>query len=167
MFPSQKKYTLDLLDRLEMTNANPVATLMASLTQIKLKDGSNLAKYRALANSSSAVLWLKNLLHELHVKLNWTPKLLCDNIQATYLCANPVYHSRVKYLVLDYHFLRRKVQWNEIQVTYVTFKHQLADWLTKPLTRKRFEVIRSKTWVDNGSPVLWGILRVRIKGYQI
>ncbi|KAJ9542535.1 hypothetical protein OSB04_029041 [Centaurea solstitialis] len=38
-----------------------------------------------------------------------SPLLYCDNTGATYLCANPVYHSRMKHVALDYHFVREKV----------------------------------------------------------
>lgn len=30
----------------------------------------------------------------------------CDNINATYLAANPVFHSRIKHVDVDYHFIR-------------------------------------------------------------
>lgn len=33
-----------------------------------------------------------------------------DNISATYLCANPVFHTRMKHIALDYHFVRGQIQ---------------------------------------------------------
>lgn len=80
-----------------------------------------------------------NLLKELHVKVTHKPALLCDNIGATYLSLNPVFHSHMKHLALDYHFVRQRVQANEIQVTYVISRDQLTDGFTKPLATLRFQ----------------------------
>ena len=49
--------------------------------------------------------WIKSLLHELHLRLSTTPVLWCDNVGATYLAANPVFHARTKHVEIDYHFV--------------------------------------------------------------
>nr|KAJ0190795.1 hypothetical protein LSAT_V11C800429790 [Lactuca sativa] len=67
-------------------------------------------EYKGLANATSEVLWVQNLLHELGITSSHSPTLYYDNTGATYLCANPVYHSRMKHAALDYHFVREKVE---------------------------------------------------------
>lgn len=62
------------------------------------------AEYHAIANAASEVRWICNLLTELRIPLPLPPVIYCDNIGATYLSANPVFHSRMKHLALDYHF---------------------------------------------------------------
>lgn len=62
-------------------------------------------EYRALTNAASEVLWLSNLLKEIIVKIQHQRVVLCDNIGATYLCVNPVFHSRMNHLAIDYHFV--------------------------------------------------------------
>lgn len=57
--------------------------------------------------------------------------IYCDNIGATYLGANPVFHSRMKHIAIDYHFVRDKVSKGLLQVSHVSTKDQLADALTK------------------------------------
>ncbi|XP_017982353.1 PREDICTED: uncharacterized mitochondrial protein AtMg00810-like [Theobroma cacao] len=43
------------------------------------------AEYRAIANTTAELIWIKNLLNELHVSSSSTPILHCDNIGAMYL----------------------------------------------------------------------------------
>ncbi|KAF2296275.1 hypothetical protein GH714_037211 [Hevea brasiliensis] len=57
----------------------------------------------------------------------------CDNVGATYLTANPIFHSRIKHVEVDYHFVRDKVANKDLQVRYISSKDQVADVLTKPL----------------------------------
>lgn len=68
------------------------------------------AEYRSLTATAAEVMWIAHLLRELRFPLTATPTLYCDNIGATYLAANPVFHSRMKHLALDYHFVRGATQ---------------------------------------------------------
>lgn len=42
--------------------------------------------------------------------------ILCDNISAINIAKNLVMHSRTKYILIWYHFLREKVATNEVGV---------------------------------------------------
>ncbi|KAG7564506.1 Ribonuclease H-like superfamily [Arabidopsis suecica] len=96
------------------------------------------AEYQALTAAASEVKWLSSLLVELGIKSITTLTIFCDNIGATYLSANPVFHSRMKHLALDYHFVREQVQARTLRVSHICSADQLADALTKPLPRARF-----------------------------
>lgn len=50
----------------------------------------------------------------------------------------------MKYMALDYHFIRDNIQSGALRVTHVSTKDQLADALTKPLARPRFQELFSK-----------------------
>lgn len=70
-----------------------------------------------------------------------------------YLCANPIFHSRMKHMVIDYHFVRNHVSSGSFRVSTVD---QLVDVLTKPLSCSKFVIFRSKKCVSDGSSILRG-----------
>nr|GEV17864.1 retrovirus-related Pol polyprotein from transposon TNT 1-94 [Tanacetum cinerariifolium] len=125
-----------------------------SARQKTVSRSSTEAEYKALANAAAEVLWVQNILRELGVSISQPPTLFCDNTGATYLCANPVYHSRMKHLALDYHFVREKVSDGSIRVLHISSKDQQADALTKPLSRSLFLHFRSKIGVSDSSLIL-------------
>lgn len=53
----------------------------------------------------------------------------------------------MKHVGIDFHFVREKVAAGAIRVFHVSACDQLADLLTKPLTRQWLELIRSKNGV--------------------
>ncbi|KAK2977771.1 hypothetical protein RJ640_028916 [Escallonia rubra] len=133
---------------------NPIS--WKSTRQKSVSRSSSEAEYKAVANTTAEILWVTNLLHELGVTLPSPPTLFCDNTGATYLCANPVFHSRMKHIALDYHFVRECVTNGSLRVHHVSTKDQLADILTKALPRLQFIPLRSKIGVTNGASILRG-----------
>uniref|UniRef100_A0A2N9JAR7 Reverse transcriptase Ty1/copia-type domain-containing protein n=1 Tax=Fagus sylvatica TaxID=28930 RepID=A0A2N9JAR7_FAGSY len=117
------------------------------------------AEYRALANAASETMWLQNLLKELGFPLKTAPQLLCDNLGATHLSFNPVNHSRMKHIQIDLHFVRDLVQQGCLQVRHVHTQDQLADLLTKPLSRQRTKLLSNKIGLADGSPILRGRIK--------
>jgi len=130
-----------------------------STRQKSVSRSSTEAEYKALANASAELIWLKHLLQELGISIKITPTLFCDNTGATYLCANPVYHSRMKHIALDYHFVREQISAGQLKVLHVHSQDQLADMLTKPLSRAPFLRNRSKIGVSDGSSILRGRIK--------
>jgi len=136
---------------------NPISWL--SRKQRTVARSSIEAEYRAVATTTAEIMWITNLLSELHIPLSKPPLLLCDNVGATYLCSNPVLHSKMKHISLDYHFVREQVCDGKLQVSHVSTKDQITDLLTKPLPRAKFEELRSKMQVTDGNLILRGCIR--------
>ena len=134
--------------------ANPIS--WSSKKQKTVARSSTEAEYRAVASTAAEVNWLQNLLQELRLYSSSPPTIFCDNVGATYLCANPVFHSRMKHIAIDFHFVRDQVAQNRLRVTHVHTSNQLADSLTKPLQRKQFQLHRAKIGIHDGSSILRG-----------
>ncbi|XP_019157304.1 PREDICTED: uncharacterized protein LOC109153871 [Ipomoea nil] len=110
------------------------------------------AEYKALADVFAEVTWVVSLLRELGLYSGGPATLWCDNLGATYLCANPVFHARTKHVEIDYHFVRGKVASEEFVVNYVFTADQFADIFTKPLSAPRFTALRDKLNVATAQP---------------
>ena len=64
------------------------------------------------------------------------------------LSENPVFHDKSKHIEIKYHYIRDMVKRGEMKLQYVaTDDHQIADVLTKPLDRVKFEYFREKLGV--------------------
>ncbi|KAI5343890.1 hypothetical protein L3X38_011766 [Prunus dulcis] len=102
------------------------------------------AEYRALAYACADTLWIQGLLTELHCPLTRPVLLHCDNLSATYLAANPVFHARTKHIDIDYHFIRERVASGSHKVQFIPSHLQLADVFTKGLPTDCFARLVSK-----------------------
>lgn len=124
----------------------------SSKKQPTVSRSSTEAEYRSLANTGAELIWVQYLLTELQVSLHSAPTLWCDNIGATFLASNPMFHARTKHVELDYHFIRERIMSHQLQVQFICSKDQIADIMTKPLTTPRFLLLRPKlTVVDTPS----------------
>ena len=79
------------------------------------------------------VMWIESLLDELGVEHPQTACLWCDNLGATYLSANPVFHARTKHIEIDYHFVRERVASKNLEIKFISSKDQIADGFTKAI----------------------------------
>ena len=65
----------------------------------------------------------------------------------------------MKYIQINLHFVRDLAQKGSLQVRHVHTQDQLADLLTKPLSRQRTELLRTNIGLADGSLILWGRIR--------
>lgn len=110
--------------------------------QATISRSSTEAEYKALANATPKIIWLQSMLKELRVSQVQAPCLWCDNLGATYLSANPVFHARTKRIEIDFHFVRERVDNKQLDVRFVHSGDQIADGFTKVLPTESFEKFR-------------------------
>ena len=80
-----------------------------SKKQPTMAHSSTEVEYHAVAHATAKSLWVQSLMHEIGIILPQQPLLWCDNIGATYLTTNPIFHAGTKHVEIDYHFVREKV----------------------------------------------------------
>lgn len=97
-----------------------------------------------MAIACMELVWLQHLLRELRVPLASSSVLWCDNLGATFLASNPVFHARTKHIEIYFHFVREKVMSKELAVRFICSKDQLADIFTKALPAPRLQLLRTK-----------------------
>lgn len=86
-------------------------------------------EYRSIANTSAKIWWVCSLLDELGISITSPPVIYCDNIGTTCLCANPIFHSLMKNLALDYHFIQNQITSGQLQfLTYHQKINLLMPW---------------------------------------
>lgn len=105
---------------------------------------------KVLANATSKLLRLQTLLLKLGIFLSKPPILYCDNLGPTYISVNAIMYFRIKHVDIDYYFVRDRIHFKTLQVSILSNKDQVADILSKPLSRARFNMLRTNLTVTLG-----------------
>lgn len=71
-------------------------------------------EFHAVTTTTAKACWLHSLLCRLHVTSSTISIIYYDNFKATYLSANLVFHSKIKHVRVDFHFIREKVVFDAI-----------------------------------------------------
>nr|XP_016476860.1 PREDICTED: uncharacterized mitochondrial protein AtMg00810-like [Nicotiana tabacum] len=104
---------------------NPIS--WCSKNQRTVARSSTKAEYRAVASVVVELNWITSLLKDLHIPISSSPVVFCDNIGATYLSRNPVFHSHMKHVAIDFHFVRDLLERNKLSVNHIPTGDQLSD----------------------------------------
>jgi histone deacetylase 1/2 len=107
--------------------------------QATVSRSSTEAEYKSLANATAEIIWVQSILAEIGVPQPKVACLWCDNLGATYLSVNPVFHARTKHIEIDFHFVRERVANKLLDVRFIPSGDQVADGFTKPLPVKQLE----------------------------
>ena len=99
-------------------SSNPI--FLSSAKQLTIARSSTEAEYSTIMVVVAELQCVKSLMSELLVSMQSPPTLFSDNLGATYLSANLVFHFRMKHLAIDYHFVHDLVQLFELHVVHVS-----------------------------------------------
>ena len=70
-----------------------------------------------------------------------------DNQSCINLSENRVFHDKSKHIEFKYHYIRDMVQRGAVKLQYAVTDEQIANVLTKPLSRVKLEYFREKLGV--------------------
>ncbi|KAH9136422.1 hypothetical protein LEN26_006155 [Aphanomyces euteiches] len=108
------------------------------------------AEYIALAQATREVLFQRSLHRQRGNRQNQATVLYGDNQPAIAVATNPVHHARTKHIDVRYHFIRERIQLQDIRLEYVASEDNVADAFTKPLHRSQFQHLRDRLGVQVG-----------------
>ncbi len=123
-------------------------------------------EYMGQTQAIEEALWLKSLLDQLNPEdsIDSPPRddsqktplpltdtsayalkatiIYCDNQGAVALAKNPKSHARSKHIDIQWHYQRKKIADSFVTLKYVPTSEQIADGLTKPLTKEKILIFR-------------------------
>jgi len=68
--------------------------------------------------------------------------IYCDNKSGICLEENLVFHDKSKHIEIQYHFIRDMVQRGVVQLHHISTNEQIANIITKALSKGKFLVLR-------------------------
>lgn len=103
---SDTDWARDIADRRSTSGMDifmgPNIISWCSRKQKSVSCSSSEADYRVLADATSEIIWVQSLLTELQFSSPRPPVLWCDNMGATYLTTNPIFHQRMKNIEMPF-----------------------------------------------------------------
>ena len=111
-------------------------------------------EYVVACSASCEEVWLWKLLSDLFDLQMDAACIHCDNQSCVNLSENLVFHDKSKHIEIKYHYIRDMVQKGVVKLQYVAMNDFIADVLTNPLARVKFEYFREKL----------GVLQIPSKG---
>lgn len=109
------------------------------------------AEFMALALAVQEVLWLRQLLQKMHVKVDHATTIYVDNTAAIAMARSTDGTSRAKHIDLRYHFIRDHIEHGAISIKHVRSADQLADYMTKPLATQTFANLVRRSGIELAS----------------
>ena len=98
----------------------------------------------AATQATKEAIWLRRLLADMGHPQKGATVIHEDNHGCIGLAKNPIHHARTKHIDILHHFVRERVESGEVVLKEIPTTHQLADVLTKALTRDRFTALADK-----------------------
>ncbi|KAM1032295.1 hypothetical protein ACFX2I_035891 [Malus domestica] len=107
------------------------------------------AEYISASEATAQAIWLRFVLEDFGELQTEATPMHCDNTTAIAITKNPVFHQKTKHIDRRFHFIKDALQEGIIDLIYCPTEEQLADIFTKPLTKDRFNFLRSKLGVKS------------------
>ena len=99
------------------------------------------AEYMATTDAAEEATWLLRLINNLGVEYDQALPLYDNNNGCVAIANNPVHHKRSKHIGLPHHSIREKVEDKTIDLRHILTDKNIADLLTKGLSRDQFRTL--------------------------
>ena len=106
------------------------------------------SEFYAASDCSRDVIWFRAVLAELGIEIGTVP-IYCDSNCARSIIEDPENHKKIKHIDIKYFFVREQQELKTLKMTAVSTKLQIADIFTKPLPKKRFQLLRDMMGIRN------------------
>jgi hypothetical protein len=104
------------------------------------------AEYVSLAHCARELLFLRQFLKEIGYPQG-TTTIHEDNQACIAIAENPAHHARTKHIDVRYHFIRERIELEELKILYTMSKENWADMFTKAQDRELFREQRKQIHV--------------------
>ncbi|KAM4036340.1 uncharacterized protein ACNLHF_015259 [Anomaloglossus baeobatrachus] len=115
----------------------------SSRKQVSVALSSTEAEYVSAAYASQEIIWLRQLMDDLGKPLTQPTVIYEENQGYIKLACSEKISARTKHIDVRYHHLRDLIDRGIIQFVYCETDKMIADILTKPLPRPRFQGLRT------------------------
>jgi hypothetical protein len=105
------------------------------------------AEYIAGAHAAKEIVWLQRLFGEVGLPDDGPTTLYMDDQSAIAIAKNPQFHDRTKHIEVRHHFIRDKVEQEELELEYIPTGEQVADVMTKALNREKYSAFAKEMGV--------------------
>ena len=94
-----------------------------------------------MASTAAKLTWITYLHRDISLTLHVPPTFFCDNISALHMTVNPIFHVHTKHIEFDVHYVQEKVVVGTLITRYVPSTLQVANILTKGLSKDHFHTL--------------------------
>jgi hypothetical protein len=94
-------------------------------------------EYMAATHASKEVVWLQILCLGIGL-VQQAIRIECDSQSAIFLAKNPTYHSKIKHIYAQYHFVRDMIEEKKVSLMKVDTLKNVVDSLTQSVSTEKF-----------------------------
>lgn len=101
-------------------------------------------EYVTLGSAISEALWLRQLLEDFDMKINFPTIVYCDKESAIALTSNSRFHERSKHISIGHHFIRDYISNGTVAIKYCPTQEMTVDILTKSINANQLCYLTKK-----------------------
>ena len=102
------------------------------------------AEYITLGHAAKEAIWIRQFINKMILDIVLAITLNGDNEMSIILTKNTESQHRTKYIDVQHHYIRERIDENELIVVWVSSSEMLADGMTKVLPTETFRKHRAQ-----------------------